>query len=282
MILFLKTKKDQFALLFQNKMIGLFFGTTDFPKKILENIKKKGIKYFILDLTSNSTFKKDKNSYHINIGKFGQILNLIHEKKCKKVLFAGKIDKPKISKMRLDLKGVYYIPRIIKAAKLGDAAILKELIKILCENKIRVIKSNFFNPELTLSKGNYTKLKVNKLNLENIKIGLNDLNKMNSYNHVQGLVVRNKKVIIRETSKGTKKMLLLVKKHKKHGGILIKFPKKKQDKRADLPTIGLETLKDCSKAGINGIVLKSNQNIFLDKRKSITYADKKGIFIKII
>ena len=263
-------------------MIGLFFGTTDFPKKILENIKKKNHKYFIFDLTSNRTFKKDKNSYYISIGKFGQILNLIHKKKCKKVLFAGKIDKPKISKIKLDLKGVYYIPRIIKAAKLGDAAILKELIKILSENKIKVIKSNFFNPELTLSKGNYTKLKVNKLNQENIRIGLNDLNMMNSYNHVQGLVVRNKKVIIRETEKGTKRMLLLVKRRKKHSGILIKFPKKKQDKRADLPTIGLETLKDCSKAGINGIVLKSNQNIFLDKRKSINYANKKKIFIKII
>tara|TARA_X000000950_G_scaffold85333_1_gene107409 strand:+ start:614 stop:1405 length:792 start_codon:yes stop_codon:yes gene_type:complete len=263
-------------------MIGLFFGTTDFPKKILRNVKKEKIKYFIIDLTANNIFKKDKNSYYVSIGKFGQILNLIHKKKCNKVLFAGKIDKPKISKMRLDFKGVYYIPRIIKASKLGDAAILKELIKILSENKIKVIKSNFFNPELTLSKGNYTKLKVNKLDLENIRIGLNNLNKINSYNHVQGLVVRNKKVIIKETEKGTKKMLHLVKKHKKYNGILIKFPKKKQDKRADLPTIGLETLKDCNKAGINGIVLKSNQNIFLDKKKSIEYANKKKIFIKII
>ena len=282
MILSLKTRKDQFVLHFQNKMIGLFFGTTDFPKRILENIKKKKIKYFIIDLTNSRAFKKDKNSYYINIGKFGQILSLINEKKCKKVLFAGKIDKPKISKMRLDLKGIYYIPRIIKAAKLGDAAILKELMKILNENKIKVIKSNFFNPELTLSKGIYTRLKPNKSNLENIKMGINDLYKINSHNHVQGLVIRNKKILMRETKKGTKKMLLLIRKHKKHSGILIKFPKKKQDKRADLPTIGLETLKDCSKAGINGIVLKSNQNIFLDKRKSINYANKKKIFIKII
>ena len=77
-------------------------------------------------------------------------------------------------------------------------------------------------------------------------------------------------------------MLQSVKYDKTQIGILIKFPKKKQDKRADLPTIGLETLKDCNKAGINGIVLKSNQNIFLDKKKSIEYANKKKIFIKII
>ena len=62
-------------------MIGLFLGTTDFPKKILNKIRKKSIKYFIVDLTNNRSFKKDKNSYHISIGKFGQILNLINKKK---------------------------------------------------------------------------------------------------------------------------------------------------------------------------------------------------------
>ena len=263
-------------------MIGLFLGTTDFPKKILKRLKQKNIKYFIIDLTKNKIFKSDKNSYSINIGKFGKILNLIKIKKCKKVLFAGKIDKPQFSKLRLDIKGIYYIPRIIKASKLGDAAILKELIKILNENKIRVIKSNFFNPELTLSKGNYTKLKPTKLNLENIRIGISSLKKINSYNHVQGLIIRNKKIIVWETKKGTKRMIQSIKKDKKHSGILIKFPKKKQDIRADLPTIGLETLKDCSRSGVNGIVLKSKQNIFLDRNKSINYANKKKIFIKVV
>ena len=208
-------------------MLGLFLGSTDFPKKILEKNKKKKIKYFIIDLTKKNIFKKDKNSYFINIGKFGQILDLIYKKKCKKVLFAGKIEKPKISRLRLDIKGIYYIPRIIKAAKLGDAAILKELIKILAENKIKVIKSNFFNPELTLSRGNFTKITPTKLDLENIKIGINNLKKINAYNHVQGLIVRNKKVIIRENQKGTKKMLQSVKRDRKYHGILIKFPKKK-------------------------------------------------------
>ena len=149
-------------------MIGLFLGKTDFPKLILNKIKKNKKEYFIIDLTRNNKFKKDKNSYFISIGKFGQILKLIKEKKCNKVLFAGKIDKPTISNLKLDIKGIYYIPRIIKASKLGDAAILKELIKILAENKIKVIKSNFYNSELTLSKGNFTKIRPNKFDLINI------------------------------------------------------------------------------------------------------------------
>ena len=262
-------------------MIGLFLGSTNFPKLILSKIKKNKNKYFIIDLTLNNEFKKYKNSYFISIGQFGKILSVIKENKCKKVLFAGKIEKPKISSLKLDFKGLFYIPRIIKASKLGDAAILKELIKILAEHKINVIKSNFFNPELTLSKGNYTKIKPNKTELIEIKKSISLLNKLNPHNHTQALVVRNNSIIAKENSRGTKKMLQSIIKAKKNQGILIKFPKKKQDLRVDLPTVGLDTIKDCKKANLKGVVLKANQNIFLDKVKCISFANKNNIFITI-
>ncbi len=260
-------------------MIGLFLGENKLPIEILKKLKKKKVKYFIIDLTKNNKFKKDKNSFFISIGKFGKILELIQYKKCKKVIFAGNISKPRISRLKLDLKGIYYIPRIIKASKLGDAAILKELIKILAEHKIKVIKLNFFNPELTLRKGNYTKLKPSKNEILNIKKGIYYLNTLNAYNHTQGIILRKNKVISTETSKGTKKMLQLIKRTKISDSILIKFPKKKQDLRADLPTVGLETLKDCKKAGIKGIVLKSMKNIILDRNKCINFANKNKMFI---
>ena len=262
-------------------MIGLFLGGTDFPDLIIKNLKIKKIKYFIIDLTSDNKFINDINSHHISIGKFRKILNLIKINKCKKVLFAGKIVKPKLSSLKLDFKGLYYIPRIITASKLGDAAILKELIKILAEQKIKVIKSNFFNPELTLNKCNPTILKPNKKELIQIKDGINSLKKLNAHDHVQGLIIRNNNIIAKETTKGTKKMLLSIKKLKNFKGILIKFPKIKQDLRADLPTVGLDTLKDCKKVGIKGVVLKAKQNIFLDKKKCINFANKNKIFITI-
>ena len=105
-------------------MIGLIFGDTDFPTEILKKIKKKKIKYLIIDFSKSKRFKKDKKSYSVSIGQFGKIINILKLNKCKKVLFAGKVSKPKFSKLKLDLKGIYYIPRIIKASKLGDAAIL--------------------------------------------------------------------------------------------------------------------------------------------------------------
>ena len=260
-------------------MIGLFLGTTDFPKKVLNKIKQKRIKYFIIDLTKSHIFKLDKNSYSIRIGKFGQILDLINKKRCKKVLFAGKIDKPKLSKLRLDLRGIYYIPRIIKAARLGDAAILKELINILSENKIKVIKLNTYNPELTLSRGCYTKLKPSKTDKLTIKKGIKILNKSNSFNHVQALVINDRKIVSLEKRKGTKDMLKSIKDNKQQNKLLLKMPKSKQDLRVDLPTIGLDTLKDCKKANIKGIVVKAGQNIFLDKHKGLQFANKNNIFV---
>ena len=64
-------------------------------------------------------------------------------------------------------------------------------------------------------------------------------------------------------------------------GVLVKFPKKKQDLRIDLPTIGLDTLKQCKKAGIKGIVLKHKKNIVLNKNQSIQFANRNKMYILV-
>jgi DUF1009 family protein len=261
-------------------MIGLFLGDTNFSEIVLNKIIKLKKKYFIIDFSKNNKFKKDKNSHRISIGKFGKIINLIKEKKSKKVLFAGKIAKPKFSSLRLDLKGIYYMPTVIKAAKLGDAAIIKSIIKILEKENIKVISSVFFNPELSLKAGSYTKLKTTIEDTKSIKKGILYFNQLNNLDHVQALIVKDNKIIATEGNQGTKKMMSKL--QKKSGGILIKLPKKKQDLRMDLPTIGLNTLRDCKKYGLRGIVLKSNKNIFLDKTKCINFANRNKIFIKVI
>ena len=261
-------------------MIGLIFGETNFPITILKKVKKKRIKYLIIDLTKRKIFKKDKNSYAVSMGQFGKIVKILKEKKCKKVLFAGKVKKPKFSKFKLDFKGIYYISRVIKKSKLGDAAILKEVIKIFKEEGFSTISSLTFNSELTLTKGNYSKTKPNRDDNIDIKKAIITLNKIGKYNFTQGAVVRNKKVIAVEGKGGTEKMLKKCKNKKlKSSGVLVKFPKTKQDSRIDLPTVGLKTLIQCKSAGIKGIVLKSKQNVFLERNKCINFANKNKMFI---
>ena len=263
-------------------MIGLIFGDTDFPKEILKNIKKKKNRYIIIDLSKKNNFKYDKNSYKVSLGQFGKIIKIIKENKCRKVLFAGKVNKPNFSKIKLDLKGIYYITRIIKNSKLGDAAILKEIIKILKEEKINTVSSLTFNPELTLKKGNYSKIKPNNDDIVDIKKAITTLNKLGKYNFSQGVVVRNKKVVAIEGREGTKKMLMKCKSKKfRNKGVLVKFPKKKQDLRIDLPTVGLKTLKQCKLSGLKGIVLKGKRNVFLEQKKCISFANKNKMFITV-
>ena len=263
-------------------MLGLIFGETNFPIKILKKIKKKSLKYLIIDLTKKKNFKKDKNSYAVSIGQFGKIIKIFKKNKCKKVLFAGKVKKPNFSKLRLDFKGIYYIPRIVRSSKLGDAAILREIIKILKQERINTISSLSYNPELILKKGTYSKVKPNKEDKLDIKKAILTLSKLGKYTFSQGTVVRNNKVVAIEGKDGTERMLKRSRsKTQKNKGVLAKFPKKKQDLRIDLPTVGLKTLVQCKAAGLKGVVLKSKQNVFLERNKCINFANKNKMFLTV-
>ena len=210
-------------------------------------------------------------------------MNILKLHNCNKVLFAGKVNKPNFLKLKLDFKGIYYMPKIIKASKIGDAAILKEVISIFKSERIKTINSLYFNPELGLAKGTHTITKPNVEDKKDIKKAVLTLNKLNNYSFSQGCVVRDDKVLGIERSGGTQKMLNKIKKKKGFSkGVLVKFPKKKQDLRIDLPAIGLKTITQCKGKNLKGIVLKNKQNIFLDKKKLINFANKNKMFISIL
>ena len=263
-------------------MIGLIFGDTNFPNEILKKIKKKKIDYLIIDLSKSKKFKKNKKSYSVSIGQVGKIINIFKKNNCRKVLFAGKVDKPNFSKLKLDFRGIYYIPRILRASRLGDAAILKEIINILDKNKIKTENSLKFNPELSLKKGIHSKIRPNKQDQSDVKKAIKILENLGPYNFSQGVVVRNNKVIAIEGKGGTKKMIEKIRNNKtKNHGVIVKFPKKKQDLRVDLPTIGIKTLIQSKIAGLKGVVVKGKQHVFLDKNKCIQFANKNKMFILV-
>ena len=263
-------------------MLGLIFGETNFPIEILKKVKKKYLKNLIIDLTKKNNFKKDKNSYAVSVGQFGKVIKIFKKNKCRKVLFAGKVKKPNFSKLRLDFKGIYYIPRIVRSSKLGDAAILREIIKILKQERIITLSSLTYNPELTLKKGTYSKIKPNKEDNLDIKKAISTLGKLGKYTFSQGTVVRNNKVVVIEGKGGTERMLKINRtKTQRNKGVLVKFPKKKQDLRIDLPTVGLKTLVQCKAAGLKGIVLKAKQHVFLEKNKCINFTNKNKMFLTV-
>ena len=139
-----------------------------------------------------------------------------------------------------------------------------------------------------MQKGTLTKIKEDLISKNDIAIGKSIIHDLRDNNVGQAVVIRNNHVIAVEDQDGTDSMLnranSVIKnfyKSKKKEGVLLKFPKSNQDNRIDIPTIGIKTLKKCAKIGLKGIVLKSQQNIFLDKKKSITFANKNKMFITV-
>ena len=173
------------------------------------------------------------------------------------------------------------MPKIIKSSKLGDAAILKQIINILKKEKIKTLKSNKFTPEISLPKGNYTVTKPNASDKKDILCGEKALKKTGNFSFIQAAICRNNKIVSFEGTGGTQKMIKKVKKVNKFYRYPYKVSKEKQDLRVDLPTIGLDTLKQCKAAGLKGIVLKHKLNIFLNKRQSVKYANRNKMFILI-
>ena len=53
----------------------------------------------------------------------------------------------------------------------------------------------------------------------------------------------------------------------------------KQNLKADLPTIGVKTLKNCHKSGISGIAYSANKTLFINKQKILEYCKQNNIFL---
>ena len=165
-----------------------------------------------------------------------------------------------------------------------DETVIPQLERaILSQHNIKTENSLRFNPELSLKKGIYSKVKPNKKDKTDILKAIKTLNSLGQYNFSQGTIVRDNRVVAIEGKAGTEKMLKNIKSKKFNNyGVLVKFPKKRQDLRIDLPTVGLKTLKQCKIAGLKGLVVKSKQNVFLDKSKCIDFANKNKMFIIVI
>ena len=138
-------------------MIGLVLGETQLGNLIIKKLKLLKKKFVIIDISKKKIFKKNKSFFPLSIGQLGKALTILKKHGCKKIIFAGKVTAPNFSKTKFDFKALYYLPKIIKGAKKDDASIIKVVIEIFKKEGFKIISSTFFNPELLLKRGNYTK-----------------------------------------------------------------------------------------------------------------------------
>ncbi len=62
-------------------------------------------------------------------------------------------------------------------------------------------------------------------------------------------------------------------------GVLLKRPKPIQERRIDLPVIGLKTLEGAAAAGLAGIAVEAQGALVVRRHEMIAAADRLGVFL---
>jgi DUF1009 family protein len=97
----------------------------------------------------------------------------------------------------------------------------------------------------------------------------------------QGAVVQQGLVLAVEAAEGTDAMLARAARlcQGGPGGVLVKVCKPGQESRADLPTIGVATVKAAAAAGLRGIAVEAGGALLVDPENTIRAADEAGLFL---
>lgn len=267
-------------------MIGIIAGEGSLPKILINNFLLKK-KFFLVINLSKQKIKK-KNFFNFKITELSQIIKTLRLNNCREIILAGKVTRPKLQDLKMDFNTLQIVPKIIKNLKKGDSYALDVVIDHFKKMGIRVVSCTKYLPELSAEnfKKKFKISGINKKDIEKGKAVLNYINK--KYDVGQSIIVSNGYVVGIEAAEGTDEMILKSKvilnkiNKRKKGGVLVKIPKKIQDLRVDLPTIGYNTIRNCIKVGLSGIALKKNQNIFLDQEKSLNLIKKNNFFVTVI
>ena len=99
------------------------------------------------------------------------------------------------------------------------------------------------------------------------------------------MVIAQKQIIAIEALEGTDEMIKRCKNlpvNYKENAVLVKLKKRNQSGKADLPTIGVATIKNSFEAGIKGIAIQANSTLVLEKEEVIKVADELGLFLTVV
>ena len=197
-------------------MIGLVLGDTHIGNLIIQRLKLLKKNFVIIDISKKKLFKKNKNSFSLSIGQLGKCISILKSSGCKKVIFAGRVDRPNFSKTKFDYKALYHLPKIIKETKKGDAYIINFITSLFLKEGLKLISQTYFNPELFLKKGIYTKIEPDFDSKKDITIGKKIINDSRNKGVAQGIVVVKGNVIVSEDLNGTDFMLSKAQKKSKN------------------------------------------------------------------
>ena len=219
----------------------------------------------------------------VRMGQIGRAIQALKENNCEELILIGGVKKPNLWLLKPDFGALKLFFKLVMLPSKGDASIIKTLLQFLeIDNKFKVVGAEKYIPHLLMSEGLLAGEKIDKQTQIDIDIAIANCSNIGFKDIGQACVVVNGEIIASEDVSGTDIMLRnLVSKEIKFSkkGVLVKLAKPIQDKRVDLPVIGMQTIHLVKEIGLKGIAIENRSSFILEKEQVIKFANDNEIFI---
>lgn len=268
--------------------LGLIAGGGSLPIEVARSCVDAGRSVFVVRLRGLADpGLADYPGIDVGIGEFGKMLKALKAAKCAAVCMTGVVQRPDFSKVAVDARGLLILPSLILGARKGDDGLLRTIVRLFEKEGFRVEGAQDVAMGLTLGAGPLGQVSPTEEHQEDIDRALAVARAVGQLDVGQGCVSARGLILAVEAQEGTDAMLRRVAELPPalRGtpdhlvGVLAKTPKPIQERRIDLPTIGLATVQRAAKAGLAGIVGEAGGLLILDREQVIAEADALGLFI---
>jgi len=270
------------SIMLENKQ-GLVAGDGLLPVKMAQYAKENGFDVVAISLSAdnyNQLKKYCSKVYSVAPGECLKVQKILETEELKQLTFLGKVHKGLLLKRpKFDAKA---LDMLKKAIKLNDDEVMLTLVNELAQIGVTVLDQTIFIKNLMIPAGVLGKLNPTAAQMEDVNYGFGLAKEMGKLDIGQSVVVKNKMIMAVEAIEGTDKCIIRGAKLAKKDASIIKVSKPSQDKRFDIPTVGLRTLQTMKKHKSNLLAVEANETIIVDQEKVIKFADKNNIVIMAI
>ena len=261
--------------------LGILAGDGDLPVKLVEVCRATGREIFVVVFNGESNPACADGAPHVwlDLGAVGSVIRALKEAECRDVVLAGPIRRPRLTSMRLDRRGAAMVPRLLRAR--GDDALLTVVIDELEGEGFNVVGADDVFSGLLAAEGVLGARRPDAGEWDDIARGVEVVRAIGAIDVGQAAVVHDGYVLGVEAAEGTDALVdrVAALRRGERGGVLAKLRKPGQDRRADLPTIGIGTIERASAAGLAGIAVEAGETLVLDLEAVIDGADAAGLFL---
>ena len=262
-----------------NMILGIIAGGGVFPLTVADNAKAAGVRVigagFLSD--TNPAFPARCDDFlWLKLGQLGRLIDFFQKKGVTHVVMAGPVNKPRA----LDLRPDWRAARLLLALKTrGDDALLRAVGAELEKEGMRLMAPHVFSPELHAPQGILSRRPPDERELRDIEFGWDMAERLGDMDIGQCLVVRDGVVLAVEAIEGTNAAIRRGGELGGPGAVVVKRPKRGQDRRLDLPAVGLETVRAMAEVKASCLACEAGQTLFFDRIGALALADEHSMVI---